>query len=147
MGKPAQNGRPNRYDRAENGTSSSRAYRQNGSSQRSNSSQPWDPKKKKNRKKQRVFFHKMVTRIPLSKLLTKARYLSSGLARQYIESGRVRINSRVIPSPFYEVNLRKERVTIDEAAVEYPRRLFYIVFNKTRDMQCESGDPEFDAVF
>jgi pseudouridine synthase len=99
------------------------------------------------KKRPRVFFHRALTRILLPKLLTKAKYLSPVLAQQFIEAGRVRINARVVTSPYYEVNLRKERVTIDEAATEYPRRLSYMVYNKPRNVVCVKGDTAFDEVF
>ena len=102
------------------------------------------PKKKK---KVRVYFHPALTRLLLPKLLIKAKYLSPVLARQFIEAGRVRVNARVVTSRFYEVNLRKERVTIDEAATEYPRRISYMIYNKPRGVMCEKGDPQFDAIF
>ncbi len=106
---------------------------------------PRPPMKKK--KKARVYFHQALTRILLPKLLTKAKYLSPALARQFIEAGRVRVNARVVSSRYYEVNLRKERVTIDEAATEYPRRLSYMVYNKPVGVVCEKGDAAFDALF
>ncbi len=106
---------------------------------------PRQPLKKK--KKVRVFFHQALTRILLPKLLTKAKYLSPRLAKHFIETGRVRVNARIVSSPYYEVNLRKERVTIDEAATEYPRRLCYMVYNKTRSVVCEKGDAGFDEIF
>jgi pseudouridine synthase len=102
------------------------------------------PKKKK---KVRVYFHQALTRILLPKLLTKAKYLSPALARQFIEAGRVRVNARIVSSRYYEVNLRKERVTIDEAPTEFPRRLSYMIYNKPRGVLCEKGDPAFDAIF
>jgi len=101
----------------------------------------------KKKKKARVYFHQALTRILLPKLLTKAKYLSPALARQFIEAGRVRVNARVVSSRYYEVNLRKERVTIDEAATEYPRRLSYMVYNKPVGVVCEKGDAAFDALF
>jgi len=106
---------------------------------------PRQPLKKK--KKVRVFFHQALTRILLPKLLTKSKYLSPRLARNFIETGRVRVNARVVSSPYYEVNLRKERVTIDEAPTEYPRRLAYMIYNKPRGVVCQKGDEAFDAIF
>jgi 23S rRNA pseudouridine2605 synthase len=112
---------------------------------RSSADRDRDPLKKK--KKPRVFFHRALSRILLPKLLTKSKYLSPMLAQQFIEAGRVRINARVVTSPYYEVNLRKERVTIDEVAAEYPRRLSYMVYNKPRNMVCRPTDPKFDEIF
>lgn len=106
---------------------------------------PRQPLKKK--KKVRVFFHQALTRILLPKLLTKSKYLSPRLAKIFIETGRVRVNARVVSSPYYEVNLRKERVTIDEAPTEYPRRLAYMIYNKPHGVVCTKGDVAFDAVF
>lgn len=106
---------------------------------------PRQPLKKK--KKVRVFFHQALTRILLPKLLTKSKYLSPRLAKIFIETGRVRVNARVVSSPYYEVNLRKERVTIDEAPTEYPRRLAYMIYNKPHGVVCTKGDPAFDAIF
>ncbi len=101
------------------------------------------PKKKK---KVRVYFHQALTRILLPKLLVKARYLSPMLARQFIEAGRVRVNARIVSSRFYEVNLRKERVTIDEAPTEYPRRVSYMVFNKLAGAMCDKSDELFSSI-
>lgn len=95
----------------------------------------------------RVFFPHNYTRLPLPKLLTRARYLSPALAKQFILAGRIRINARVVTSPFYEVNLRKERATIDELPTEYPRQCYYMIFHKPIGMVCERGDPKFDEVF
>ncbi|MEO5930965.1 MAG: pseudouridine synthase [Candidatus Kapaibacterium sp.] len=106
---------------------------------------PRPPFKKK--KKARVYFHQALTRILLPKLLIKAKYLSPALARQFIEAGRIRVNARVMSSRFYEVNLRKERVTIDEAPTEYPRRLSYMVYNKPVGVLCEKGNTAFEEVF
>lgn len=102
------------------------------------------PKKKK---KVRVYFHQALTRILLPKLLVKARYMSPMLARQFIEAGRVRVNARVVSSRYYEVNLRKERVTIDEAPTEYPRRLSYMIYNKPVGVVCDKTDEHFAALF
>ncbi|MBK8909722.1 MAG: hypothetical protein IPM61_00175 [Chlorobi bacterium] len=99
------------------------------------------------KRRPRVFFHQSNTRLLLPKLLTKARYLSPALAKQFILSGRIRINARVVTSPFYEVNLRKERATIDELPTEYPRQCYYMIFHKPVGMACERGDPKFDELF
>lgn len=103
--------------------------------------------RKKKRRKVRVFFHRRLTRILLPKLLTKARYLSPFLAKQFVESGRVKVNARAVTSGLYEVNLRKERVTIDDVATEWPRRFWYMVYHKPRNVSCERGDPIFDELF
>lgn len=103
--------------------------------------------RKKKRRKVRVFFHRRLTRITLPKLLTKAHYLSPFLARQFVESGRVKVNARAVTSILYEVNLRKERVTIDDMATEWPRRFSYMVYHKPRGVLCERGDPAFDELF
>jgi|GEM_PF-264353 len=107
---------------------------------------PQRNKKKKKKKRIRIFLNPWLSRMKLPKLLTKLRYLSPRLARQFVESGRVRINSRPVTSERYEVNLRKERVTIDEAPCEFPRRCQYMVLNKPRGMVCQPGDPAFDEL-
>lgn len=99
------------------------------------------------KRRPRVFFPHNYTRLPLPKLLTRARYLSPALAKQFILAGRIRINARVVTSPFYEVNLRKERATIDELPTEYPRQCYYMIFHKPIGMVCERGDPKFDELF
>lgn len=103
--------------------------------------------RRKKRRKVRVFFHRRLTRINLVKLLTKARYLSPFLATQFVESGRVKVNARVVSSALYEINLRKERVTIDDVPAEWPRRYWYMVYHKPRNVVCERGDPQFDELF
>jgi len=105
------------------------------------------PLRKKRKRKVRVFFHRRLTRINLPKLLTKARYLSPFLARQFVESGRVKVNARLVTSALYEVNLRKERVTIDDVATEWPRRFSYMIYHKPRGVVCERGDAAFDELF
>lgn len=103
-------------------------------------------KNKKKKKRIRIFLNPWLSRMKLPKLLTKLRYLSPRLARQFVEAGRVRINSRPVTSERYEVNLRKERVTIDEAPCEFPRRCQYLVMNKPRGMVCQPGDEMFDEI-
>lgn len=77
----------------------------------------------------------------LDRVLSKAGAGSRTEARQWIGTGRVRVNGKVIQTPDHWVDLDRDRVTVDGQALEFAEKR-YVLLYKPKGYLTTYKDPE-----
>jgi len=77
----------------------------------------------------------------LARALSKLGYCSRSEASKLIESGRVSLNGTVCRNPTCEVDLRRDRITVDGVLVEAGARC-YLMLNKPRGLVTTASDEQ-----
>lgn len=78
--------------------------------------------------------------VRLQVALARCGFGSRRACEEFIEAGRVSVNGTVVTSPGQKVNLREDKVLVDEEAIRPERPTYYMV-NKPRGMLCTNKDP------
>ena len=77
----------------------------------------------------------------LARALSKMGVLSRSQAERAIANGRVRVDGVVRREPSFRVDMRRARITLDDAAAE-PARRAYLALNKPRGLVTTRDDPQ-----
>lgn len=80
-------------------------------------------------------------RVGLARALSKLGFCSRRQAWELIEAGRVRVNSAVRRDPEWRVDLGKDRLEVDEQAVENSAKV-YLMLNKPRGLVTSTSDEQ-----
>jgi len=78
----------------------------------------------------------------LQKFLQKAAKVSRRKADQLISQGRVKVNSKVIKEYWYNVDLEKDTVTLDDEKLFLSQTNLYYLFNKPAGYITTMSDPQ-----
>jgi len=79
--------------------------------------------------------------VSLARALSKLGVLSRSQAERAIADGRVRVDGVVRREPSFRVDMRRARITVDDAAAE-PARRVYLALNKPRGLVTTRDDPQ-----
>lgn len=77
--------------------------------------------------------------VSLARALSKLGFSSRSIARMLIQSGRVRVNGRIVRGPDTRVDLDKDRFEVDRKLVSRPRPI-YLMLNKPRGLVTTASD-------
>lgn len=78
--------------------------------------------------------------VSLPRALSKLGICSRADGERHVLAGRVRVNGRIVRDPARRVDLRRDRLALDERTVE-PSAHVYIVLNKPRGLVTTRRDP------
>ena len=67
----------------------------------------------------------------LDRVLSKAGFGSRTDARKWIGAGRVKVNGKLIRTPDHWVNLARDKVTLDDRAVESRKKIYLLLYKPT----------------
>lgn len=86
-------------------------------------------------------------RISLARALSKLGFTSRSQARPLIVDGRVQVNGRVVRDPEHRIDIERDKVTVDGAAVA-AKSYIYLMVNKPEGLVTTSSDEHGrDTVF
>lgn len=78
--------------------------------------------------------------VRLQVALARCGFGSRRACEEFIEAGRVSVNGTVVTSVGQKVNLRQDKVLVDDEAIRPERPAYYMV-NKPKGMLCTNRDP------
>ena len=78
-------------------------------------------------------------RIGLARALSKLGYCSRSRAAELVRAGRVRLNDAIHPDPETPVRLERDRLAVDEHAIQQAQRI-YLAMNKPRGVVTTASD-------
>jgi len=78
--------------------------------------------------------------VRLQVALARCGFGSRRACEEFIEAGRVSVNGTVVTTPGKKVNLREDKVLVDDEAIRPERPAYYMV-NKPKGMLCTNRDP------